>query len=581
MSGRAPVSGRPRRGSVLPAVSARRAALVLVGAVLLLFLFWPLAETIRGAFVDLNGRFTGAYLWGVFQDPLLREGFRNALTLTVCATALATAVGVGIALLLDRCDFPGKGWLAVLVPLPLMIPPFVGAIGIKQILGQAGVLNAVLIALGVMNAADPMDWLRAGRFPAVVGLTALHLYPIVYFNVAAALGNVNVEMEEAAATFGCRGWRQFRLITLPAILPSVFAAVSIVLIWGLTELGVPLVCDYPRVTSVQIFNGLKNLGRNPFVYALVVVLLGTTVLLYAITRALIGGSRGAATSKGTRRRQPRRLDRVRGTLATLALSLVVAMAALPNLAVVLLAFARDWYGTVLPVGVTLDHFRAAIGHDLVIPSIGNSLRYVTASTALDLLLGTAIAWLVVRTRSRWARVIDACAMLPLAVPGLVMAFGYLAITRDGRPLSFLNPARDPTMLLVIAYAIRRLPFVVRSATAGLRQISVTLEEAAASLGAGPLRAFARVTLPLLAPHLLAGGIFTFALSMLEVSDSLILAQRQVTYPVTKAIYELLLLPGDGRQLAAALGFWSMLFLISALAFAGSVTGRKAKNMFRI
>ncbi|MEP6652178.1 MAG: hypothetical protein ABJA82_02405, partial [Myxococcales bacterium] len=128
MSGRASVS-RAQRGSGVPARGRDRltgAVLVLVGGVLLLFLFWPLAETIRGAFVDLNGRFTGAYLWAVFQDPLLREGFRNALTLAVCATALATAVGVGIALLLDRCDFPGRGWLAVLVPLPLMIPPFVG-----------------------------------------------------------------------------------------------------------------------------------------------------------------------------------------------------------------------------------------------------------------------------------------------------------------------------------------------------------------------------------------------------------------------------------------------------------------------
>jgi iron(III) transport system permease protein len=259
----------------------------------------------------------------------------------------------------------------------------------------------------------------------------------------------------------------------------------------------------------------------------------------------------------------------------------VGAAALPNLAVALLAFSRDWYGTVLPRGLTLDHLRAAVGHDMVIPSIGNSLRYVTASTALDLILGTAIAWLLVRTRSRWARLLDAGAMLPLAVPGLVMAFGYLALSREGRPLAFLNPARDPTMLLVIAYAIRRLPFVVRSATAGLQQISVTLEEAARSLGAGPLRTFARVTLPLLIPHLLAGGVFAFALSMLEVSDSLILAQRQATFPITKAIYELLQLLGDGRQVAAALGFWATLFLIAALAFARSVLGQRLRNIFRL
>ncbi|MBC8131617.1 MAG: iron ABC transporter permease, partial [Deltaproteobacteria bacterium] len=482
---------------------------------------------------------------------------------------------------LDRCDFPGKRWLALLVPLPLMVPPFVGAIGIKQMLGQSGALNALLIHLGILDATAPIDWLREGRFGAVVALTALHLFPIVTFNVSAALASVNVELEEAAASLGCRGFRRFRMITLPAILPSVFAATSIVLIWGLTELGVPLVCDYPRVTSVQIFSGLKDIGRNPFVYAQVVVLLVTTVALYVATRALIGRSRAAAATKGSRRRQPQRLTGAKGLVATAGLAVVVGTAALPNVAVVLLAFGRDWYGTVLPAGLTFDHFRAAVGHDMVIPSIGNSLRYVTLSTGLNLILGTAIAWLVVRTRSRWAGLIDACAMLPLAVPGLVMAFGYLAISRDGRPLAFLNPTRDPTVLLVIAYAIRRLPFVVRSAAAGLAQISVTLEEAAFSLGAGPLRTFVRITLPLLAPHLLAGGVFAFALSMLEVSDSLILAQRQATFPITKAIYELLQLLGDGRQVAAALGFWAMLFLITAVSFARSVIGRGLRNIFRL
>ena len=102
----------------------------------------------------------------------------------------------------------------------------------------------------------------------------------MYFNVQAALASVNVEMEEAAASFGSRGLGRFFKITLPAILPSVFAAASIVLIWGLTELGVPLICDFYRVTSVQIFTGLKDIGRNPFVYGLVVIVLVATLLAY-------------------------------------------------------------------------------------------------------------------------------------------------------------------------------------------------------------------------------------------------------------------------------------------------------------
>jgi len=568
----APISTRAaRRGFVI----------ALVAAPLALFLVWPLAESVRGAFIDPNGRPTLAYVAGVFRNPIYVEGLRNAFTIALGATAMASIIGVGLAVLLDRYDFPGRSWLGALVPLPLMVPPFVGAIGIKQILGQSGALNALLIRLDLMKAGRPVDWLREGRFAAVVALTGLHLYPIVYLNIRAALGGVNLEMEEAAASLGCRGLRQFAKITLPAILPSVFAATSIVLISGLTELGVPLICDFPRVTSMQIFTGLKELGRNPFVYALVFVVLVSTVVLYALARALVGRTRGASATKGARVRQARRLSPGTGLIATAALTAIVGTAALPNLAVGLLAFARDWYGTIWPAGLTLDHVRGAIGHDVVIPSIGNSLRYVGLSTSADLILGTAIALLVVRGRSRGAQIIDAAAMLPLAVPGLVMAFGYLAISHEGRPLAFLNPARDPTALLVIAYTIRRLPFVVRSAAAGLAQISVTLEEAAWCLGARPLRAFARVTLPLLAPHLLAGGVFAFALSMLEVSDSLILAQRQATFPITKAIYELFQLLGDGRAVAAALGLWAMLFLVTAVAFARSLLGRRVRALFRL
>ena len=562
-----------------PALTA--AVAVGLGALFAVFLAWPLADSVRGAFIDGNGHLTLAYLGVVFANPIYREGFRNALALAFASTLLAAIIGTTAAVLLDRFDFPGRRLFAALVPLPLMVPPFVGAVGLKQLLGRAGALNALLAHLGLTSAARPIDWLREGRFAAVVALTALHLYPIVYFNVAAALAGVNVELEEAAASLGCYGLRRFRKITLPALGPSLFAATSIAFIWGLTELGVPLMCDYTRVTSVQIFSGLKDIGRNPFVYGLVVVVLVATVAIYAAARWLAGRARVPGATKGSRARRRVRPRPLGAAAVTCVMAAFVGLAALPNLSVVLVAFARSWYGTVLPAGYTLDHLRAAVGHDMVVPSIGNSLRYVTLSTGFDLVVGTAIAYLVVRTRSRLARALDVAAMLPLAVPGLVMAFGYLSITREGHVLAFLNPVHDPTALLVIAYAVRRLPFVVRSVAAGLAQVSVTLEEAAASLGAGAARTFARVTLPLLGPHLLAGGVFAFALSMLEVSDSLILAQRQATYPITKAIYELSGLLGSGQHVAAALGLWAMLFLAAALAFARAVLGRREGGLFKV
>ena len=542
-----------------------------------LFFLWPLAESMRGAFVDPGGRFTLAYVRAVFDNPVYVLGFRNSLGVAIGTTLLTALVGIPLSLVFQRWDFPARRALAALVPLPLFVPPFVGALGIQRLLGPNGALNAALAALGLSSAAAPVDWLREGRFFVVICLTALHLYPVLYFNLSASLANLNPELERAAETLGATSWRKLWRVTLPLTAPGLFASLTIIFIWSLTELGVPLLCDYDRVTSVQIFVGLKDIGQNPFVYGLVTVALLATVGLYGLSRLLLRKRDITAGAKGSARRERRVLRGPGRWVCTGFALLVLSAAALPNLGVVLLAASRDWYGTVLPSGFTLEHFQSALGHSLVVPSIAQSLRYVALSTTLDLGLGFAIAWVVVRSSAPGRKLLDALAMLPLSVPGLVLAFGYLAISRPGRPLSMFDPVRDPTVLLVIAYAMRRLPFVLRSAEAGLLQLSRSVEDAAQSLGAPPRRILLRITLPLVLPHLLAGGLFAFALSMLEVSDSLVLAQRQAHFPITKAIYELSQLIGEGRLLAAALGVWAMLLLATTLWVARRLVGDKARG----
>jgi iron(III) transport system permease protein len=276
----------------------------------------------------------------------------------------------------------------------------------------------------------------------------------------------------------------------------------------------------------------------------------------------------------------RRLPLWQATLVSLFFVAVLAFAVLPHIGVVLVASSRDWYATLLPEQFTLENFRLALGHDLTVSSIGNSLRYAALATALDIALGVAIAWVVVRSRLPGRQFLDSLAMLPLAVPGLVLAFGYLAMTREGRFFAALDPVENPTILLVIAYAVRRLPYVVRAAAAGFEQTSVALEEAAQSLGATAWRALRRITLPLIAANLIAGGLLAFAFAMLEVSDSIILAQKADYFPITKAIYELFQLLGDGRYLASALGTWAMAFLALTLVALGVLLGKKAGTLFR-
>jgi len=545
-----------------------------------LFLIWPVFETLRGAFTGPGGAFTLAYTVEVFRNPIYLEGLWNSFLMGIGSTALAALIAVPLALLSDRFLFPGKAVLGALVLVPMILPPFVGAIGMKQILGQAGALNAFLEALGLMDPMHPMDWLGRGRLAGVIIMIAIHLYPILYLNVLAALANIDPAMSEAAENLGCTGLRKFWKITLPLIMPGLFAGGTITFIWAFTELGVPLMFEFTRVTPVQIFSGLKDIGGNPFPFALVAVLLVLTVLLYAAGKIVFGRGNHAMMSKATSLGGARPAGPVAGPLCTAAFCLVTAVAILPHLGVVLVAFSNNWYDSILPSGWTLSHFEAALGHNLTLPSIRNSLKYAGLATVLDVVLGVAIAYVVVRTKLVGREILDALAMLPLAVPGLVLAFGYVAMTQEGKLFSFLNPAVDPLIILVIAYAVRRLPYVVRSAAAGLQQTSVTLEEAAQNLGCPPLRALRKITLPLIAANLLAGGLLAFSFAMLEVSDSLILAQRQQDFPITKAIYELYQLLGEGRFIASALGVWAMAFLALTILAASLLLGKKLGAVFR-
>ncbi len=553
---------------------------VVTGLFFFFFFLWPIGETLCGAFFDNSGTFTMAYIAEVFRNPIYLEGLSNAFWLAVWSTGLTVLIALPLAFVSDRYLFPGKSLLSALVLIPMILPPFVGAIGIKAILGQAGSLNALLSDMGLIS--EPLDFLGQGRFWGIVVMNALHLYPILYLNLVAALANVDPAMEEAAENLGCTGLRKFFKITLPLIMPGLFAGGTIVFIWAFTELGVPLMFEFTRVTSVQIFGGIKDIGGNPFPFALVAVMLASTVVLYAGGKFLFGRNTHAMMAKATSQGGPRKIPFLGASLCTFLFASVTFLAILPHLGVILVAFSRDWYGTILPAGFTLENFEAALGHNLTLPSIQNSLKYAGLATIIDIVLGIAIAYVVVRTKLPGRQILDALAMLPLAVPGLVLAFGYLAMTQDGKLFEALNPiSYDPLLILVIAYSVRRLPYVVRSAAAGFQQTSVTLEEAAQNLGCPPFKALRRITIPLIMANLLAGGLLAFSFAMLEVSDSLILAQKQQDFPITKAIYELYQLLGDGRFIASALGVWAMAFLGVTIIGASLIMGKKLGAIFRV
>jgi iron(III) transport system permease protein len=351
------------------------------------------------------------------------------------------------------------------------------------------------------------------------------------------------------------------------------------------------------VTPVQVFNQIIEVD-NPLPYALVVVMLAGSSVLYVLGKVLFGRSIRVAGSKAAALSALHPLRGPRALLAALPLVLVTLLALLPHVSVLLTSVSATgaWYRSIVPREFTGIHYVSALREDLVMPvtghgplqlgAVGNSIVYAGLATLLGSLLASGIALIVARSRVPWRGLLDVLGVLPLAVPGLVMAFGYLSISVQCRRLfgdatpAWLDVQRFPVVLLVVAYATRRLPYVVRSAVAGLQQVPEDYERAAANLGAGSLRVLWRIVLPLVFASLLAGALMAFVFAMLEVSDSLILAQSARYFPITRAIWELSQRLGDGLYVASALGVWAMALLMFTLLLASTLLGRKLGAMFR-
>jgi iron(III) transport system permease protein len=548
--------------------------LVALLAIFAVFLVYPIAYVIEGAFF-VDGSFSLEFFRLMFTNPVHRESITNSIVLGLTVTVATTLVALPLAFVMIRREFPGKGIFNGLLLVPMVLPPFVGAVGMQQLLSQYGSINLILMKLGLMSTANPFDWLGTG-FWAVVLLEVLHLYPIMYLNVAAALANVDPSLEEAGRNMGASGFRLFRTVTFPLMIPGYFAGAIIVFIWAFTDLGTPLIFNYSRVVPVVIFDAVNDIHTNPMGFAMVVLVLVLTVIFFVVSKHFLGGSSHQMMARG----------HVQGTSSPapiltipfiwLGLFGVTFLAILPHISVVLSAFAERWAMTILPGKFTTEFIGKVFTHKLTMGSIRNSLFLSSISTVLDIIIGITVAWLLARKTFPGKNLLDTLAMLPLALPGIVLAFGYVGAFSG----TFLDVMRNPMPLLVIAYAIRRLPYMVRAAYAGFQQTSVTLEEASLNLGASPMRTLRKITMPLVTANIIAGSILAFAFAMLEVSDSLILAAREEYFPITKAIYALSLRIADGPFIASAMGLIGMFLLGGSLIIAGRFLGRRMGELFR-
>lgn len=539
----------------------------LVAALLLLLavaLAYPLLQVLSVAALD-GGRPTLGPMLAAFAHPTVREALANTLLAGALVVAIGSAIAVPLALLSARCRFPGRALIGALAVLPLAIPTFVGAVGFQQILGARGTVNLLLREHG--GVAVPVMQGLAG----VVLVQSFHYFPLILLNTAAALGSLDRSLEEAARNLGASSLGLFRRVLLPLALPGYVAGALLTFVRVIDDLGAPLMLDYPALLAPQVYlrvttKGLADADAHVICLILVVLSLGALALA-----ARAPGRAGAAALRGDEDAEPAPLG-ARGRLAAWGLAaLLLGPVLLPHAGIVLLSLSRVWSLSPLPTAYTAANY-----HEILVRSprfVANTLGYAGLAALGDVALGAVIAWLLLRGRVRARRWLDPMSTLPLAVPGVVIAVGYLRAFGGASAPGPGGPLTSTWLILVVVYAVRRLPYTVRGAQAALGPLPPALEEAARMLGAGRVRILRRILLPLIARGLLAGGLLAFVASAVDLSSTLLLVPRPELGPLSYGFYRDMQSAG-GRGPGAALGVVAIV-LTAAGGWAATVLARRS------
>ncbi len=517
----------------------------LVLAFLLLFLVLPVGRVFFTAFVEADGTPTLGHFGAFFSQGLMREAFFNSLWVALLSAFFAALIAVPLAYFTVRFDFRGALLIQTLGVLPLIMPPFVGAVAMQLIFGRSGSVNLLLGEWFGINV--PIMEGLAG----VVFVEAIHYFPFILMNLTVALRNIDGAMEEAALNLGCRGWRLFRRVIFPLAAPGFVAGASLVFVKVFDDLGTPLVLGQTNLLAPQAYLRITQVGlEDPMGYVISVIMIVFSIAAMALSARMLHGRDYATTQKGGISIQRRRLTPW-GSLAAYGwIGLVLLVVLSPHVGVLLLSFAQVWSFSPLPDAYTLAHY-ATVFQDSS-GMIKNTLLYCGLAAGLDVVLGTTIAYLMLRTTLPARRWLDWIATASLAVPGIVLAIGYLRLYKGVTVLGTEVLLTGTWVMIMLAYAVRRLPYALRSCVAALQQLHPALEEAAESLGATPVRTIRRVVVPLMAGGILAGFVTSFITAAVELSATIMLTAAESQAPMSYGIY-LYMQSVAGRGPGAALG----------------------------
>src|SRR5688572_26277108 len=409
---------RPRSLSSLAPI----AVALLIAAFLVIFLIVPVGTVIYVAFTDPGGGFTLSHFGSFFQLSLMRESFWNSLYMAALSVVFASLIALPLAYFTVRFQFRGALVIQTLGVLPLIMPPFVGAVAMQLIFGRSGSVNLLLgdwfgFTLPIMDGLN-----------GVIFVEALHYFPFILMNLVVALNNIDSAMEESAQNLGASGLRLFRRIVFPLAMPGYVAGASLVFVKVFDDLGTPLVLNVTNMLAPQAYLRITSIGiEDPIGYVISVLMIAFSLFALWASALALRGRDYATLQRGGSSLAKRTFRPWQSVPAYAWVAFVLLLVLSPDIGILLLSFGKVWSFSMLPDAYTLDHY-ATVFHDSQ-QMISNTLLYCGIAALLDVVLGTAIAYLILRTRLPMRRSLDFMASAALAIPGAVLAIGYLRTFR--------------------------------------------------------------------------------------------------------------------------------------------------------
>ncbi len=486
--------------------------------VLLALVGYPLLWLLLGA-LGLPNEIGLDHFVRVYTRAQNFEPLTNTLVLALGTGLLSVVLGVPLAWAAARSDMPLRRSVHALVALSYVTPPYLTALAYIILLGpDAGHFNRALRWLLGLETG-PFNVFSMGGIIFVIGI---HVFAFTYFLTYTALQSVDAALEESAQVLGAGRWTITRRITLPLVAPAItggalLAAIDSMALFGPQAfLGLPAQIVFLPTRIYGLLGSYPPRWGDASALSLILVLLTVAGLViqrgYLERRSFV-----TVTGRGVRTRRMR-LGPWRWPLLAFCLLVVFFSAVAPVAVLVAAAFSKSWIAPLTPDNMTLAHFRSAVLEDqIAVRGIVNSFKLATGAALITVVLGLAIAYVDLRTRLRGRRLLDYLAIVPLGLPGTVMAVGILlAFIR--RPLVLYGTI----WILLVAYVARFIPLAVRSANATLRQSDPALEEAARITGATWFQTIRLVLLPIARPGLMVAFLLVFIPALSELSATILL-----------------------------------------------------------